>query len=211
MFSLRGRKDCFRLILPKQFICDEINEKYTKILTDKHSFITTPIDFLNETIQSVDVLGFNESTVIQEQTARGTNTIRNRMEENNFLHTTSDVAYRSEKNPIALIDKTLNINFKHTQGYVNYFLLFENFFYLYMRDTRYEDMIPNFFIDILDNSGAVYSRIEIIHPIINGMDMLSFNYTQPTAQSDIFKVEFKYSNLDYQFIGNDDDKNRENL
>jgi hypothetical protein len=80
-----------------------------------------------------------------------------------------------------------------------------------MRDTKYEDMIPNFFIDILDNSGAVYSRIEIIHPIINGMDMLSFNYTQPTAQSDIFKVEFKYSNLDYQFIGNDDDENIENL
>ena len=30
--------------------------------------------------------------------------------------------------------------------------------------------------------------------------MLDFNYTQPTAQSDNFKVEFKYSNFDFQFI-----------
>lgn len=206
MFSLRGRKDNFRLILPKEFICDELVEKYTKVLQDKHSFIVNPIDFVNETIQGVEVLGFTDSTVTQMQTFRGTN-FSKREKENNFLHTTSDVNYRSEKNPIALIDKTLNVKFRHTLGYVNYFLLFENFFYLYMRDTKYEDMVPNFFIDILDNIGNIYSRIEIIHPIINSIDMLSLDYTQPVAQSDTFTIQFKYSNLDFQFISNNDSEN----
>lgn len=206
MFSLRGRRDSFRLILPKEFICDELVEKYTKILQDKHSFIVNPIDFVNETIQGVEVLGFTDSTVTQMQTFRGTN-FSKREQENNFLHTTSDVNYRSEKNPIALIDKTLNVKFRHTLGYVNYFLLFENFFYLYMRDTKYEDMVPNFFIDILDNIGNIYSRIEIIHPIINSIDMLSLDYTQPVAQSDTFTIQFKYSNLDFQFILNNDSEN----
>ena len=206
MFSLRGRRDSFRLILPKEFICDELVEKYTKILQDKHSFIVNPIDFVNETIQGVEVLGFTDSTVTQMQTFRGTN-FSKREQENNFLHTTSDVNYRSEKNPIALIDKTLNVKFRHTLGYVNYFLLFENFFYLYMRDTKYEDMVPNFFIDILDNIGNIYSRIEIIHPIINSIDMLSLDYTQPVAQSDTFTIQFKYSNLDFQFISNNDSEN----
>jgi hypothetical protein len=32
------------------------------------------------------------------------------------------------------------------------------------------------------------------------MDMLQFNFAQPVAQSSSFKVEFKYNNLDYQFI-----------
>jgi hypothetical protein len=43
-------------------------------------------------------------------------------------------------------------------------------------------------------------------PIINGMDMLDFDYTQPIAQSGTFKVEFKYSNFDYQFITQKDEK-----
>ena len=89
--------------------------------------------------------------------------------------------------------------------------MFENFFYLYQRDTEYNQMIPNLFIDIMDNIGNIYSRVEIIHPIISGIDMLDLNFTMPQAQSQTFKVEFKYSNLDYQFIQNDDEKQQKNL
>ncbi len=204
MFTLRGRQDYFRLNFPKEFIAKEIEEKYTKILQDKHSFITTPIDFINETIQSVEVLGFTDAVIAQQQTGRGTRaSSSDRIMQNKFLHTSSDVNYRSEVNPINLIDKTLNVNFRHTLGFVNYFLLFENFFYQYQRDTKYENLIPNLFIDIMDNIGNIYSRIEIIHPVISGMDMLSLDFTQPLAQSQSFKIEFKFSNIDFQFIEND--------
>lgn len=209
MFTLRGRQDYFRLNFPKEFIAKEIEEKYTKILQDKHSFITTPIDFINETIQSVEVLGFTDAVIAQQQTGRGIRaSSSDRIMQNKFLHTSSDVNYRSEVNPINLIDKTLNVNFRHTLGFVNYFLLFENFFYQYQRDTKYENLIPNLFIDIMDNIGNIYSRIEIIHPVISGMDMLSLDFTQPLAQSQSFKIEFKFSNIDFQFI--EDDKNVDN-
>ena len=52
----------------------------------------------------------------------------------------------------------------------------------------------------MNNIGEVYSKILIMNPLINSMDMLDLNYTQPIAQSQTFKVEFKYSNIDYQFI-----------
>ena len=55
-------------------------------------------------------------------------------------------------------------------------------------------------VDILNNKGEVYSRIIISSPLINSMDMLGLNYTQPIASSETFRVEFKYSNIDYQFI-----------
>lgn len=204
MFALRGRKNNFRLLFPKEFICDEIVEKYTNILVSKHSFITSPIDFLNETIQGVQVLGFTEGVIPQPQTSRGTVSLHNRPRENNFLHTATDYNYRSEVSPIALIDKTLNVTFRHTLGYVNYFLMFENFFYQYMRDTSYKSMIPALYIDILDDIGNIYSRIELKDPLINSIDMLELNYTQPVAQSDTFTVEFKYSNFDFQFIQDDE-------
>jgi hypothetical protein len=67
-------------------------------------------------------------------------------------------------------------------------------------------MFKNIDIDIFNERGEVYAKIVLMDPIINGMDMLDFDYTQPIAQSGTFKVEFKYSNFDYQFITQKDEK-----
>ena len=200
--TLKAKQDAFKLIIPENFICDEIKEKYTDIIKAQKSFCYRPIDYLNETIQSVQILGFMDSTVVQPQSGRGQQPLINqeRKNENRFMHTASDYNYRSEKNPIALIDKTLNVYFRHTLGFVNYFLIFENFFYQYSRDRKYKELPDSFTINIFNNIGEIYSRIIIYDPVINAIDMLDFNYNMPVAQSGTFKVEFKYSNLDYQFV-----------
>ena len=205
MFSLKGRQDGFRLLLPQEFICDEINDKYAKILQNQKSFFTKPIDFLNETIQSVQVLGFSDGTVNQPQPGIGHPLIDpNRVKQNKFLHTATDFTYRSEVNPLQLIDKTLNITFRHTLGFLNYFLLFENFWYLYSRDKQYKDISFTFNIDIINQNSQVYSKIVLYDPIIHGIDMLDLDYTKPVAESQTFTVIFKYSNIDYQFISTND-------
>ena len=201
MFTLNARQDLFKVTLPDDFIVDDINEKYTKIIKSNKSYYRRPIDFLNETIQSVQVLGFVDGTVQQQQSGSGYPIIDpDRKLQNQFLHTSTDFSYRSEKNPLALIDKTLNIYFRHTLGFVNYFLMFENFFYLYSRDMTYKKMFDQIPIDIINNHGEVYSRIMVIDPIINGIDMLDLNYNAPTETMQTFKVEFKFSNIDYQFL-----------
>ena len=201
MFTLNARQDLFRVTLPDDFIVDDINEKYAKIIKSNKSYYRRPIDFLNETIQSVQVLGFVEGTVQQQQPGSGYPIMNpDRKLQNQFMHTASDYSYRSEKNPLALIDKTLNIYFRHTLGFVNYFLMFENFFYLYSRDMTYKKMFDQIPIDIINNRGEIYSRIMVIDPIINGIDMLDLNYNAPNETMQTFKVEFKFSNIDYQFL-----------
>ena len=79
--------------------------------------------------------------------------------------------------------------------------MFENFFWQYSRDTKYQNLPEQFTIDIFNQLGEVYSRIVLYDPVIDSMDMLDLNYNQPIAQSQTFLVTFKYSNLDYQFIG----------
>ena len=205
MFTLKGKRDAFRCTLPKEFLMPEIVEKYSKILQKAHSFYTTPIDFLNETIQGVDVLGFTQATVQQQQTGRGTfATSPNTIEANKFLHTATDFTYRSEMNPLQLIDKTIRLKFRHTLGYINYFMLFENFFYQYRRDTKYSQL-PEFIpIYLLDENMVEYAKLMLYHPMIDGMDMLSFDFTSPTAQSETFNLEMKYSNIDFDFIEKED-------
>lgn len=202
MFGLKGRQDGFRLLLPKDFLCEEIQEKYTKILRQKHSYFYTPIDFINETIQKVQVLGFNNATIPQQQSTRGDKPMirPERVQQNEFMTPSTEYMYRAVDSPIALVDRTLNIEFRHTLGYLNYFILFENFWYQYTRDRYYKELPKQFNVDILDEVGSIYSRIVLYDPLINGMDMLDFDYTQPIAQSQTFKMEFKYSNFDFQFI-----------
>lgn len=203
MFGLKGRQDGFRLLLPKDFICPEIEEKYSKVLTERRGFYVKPIDFLNESIQKVQVLGFTNAVIQQKQSNTGTQFMRfneDRREENDFMYPSTDYNYRSPSSPLDLIDKTLNIEFKHTLGYLNYFLLYENFWYQFARDRKYGELPSNFNIDLINENGSIFATIVLESPIVNGMDMLDFDYTQPIAQSQTFKVEFKYSNIKFKFI-----------
>ncbi|MBO5003873.1 MAG: hypothetical protein J6D03_01145 [Clostridia bacterium] len=205
MFTLRGRQDKFRFMLPDEFIPKEINEKYTKILISKHSFYTKPIDFVNETIQKIQVLGFNNATVAQTQPGKGEGPLRipSRIKENEFMYPATDYNYRSPASPKGLLDKTINVTFRHTIGFLNYFILFESFIYQYTRDTEYKDLDYTFNIDLMSNKGSIYSKIVLMDPLVEGMDMLDLDYTQPIASSQTFNMSFKYSNFDYQFINYD--------
>lgn len=202
--NLKGRQDRYRLLLPEDLIPTEINDKYAKILQSQHSFIYKPIDLLNESIQKIQVLGFNNGTQEQGQSMRG-EPIRmpNRTNENNLMHTTSAFPYRSPAGPVSLIDKTLNVDFRHQVGFLNYFLMFESFFYQYARDTESPNLPEVFPIEIFNENGEVYCRIMLYKPVIDGMDMLDLDFTQPIAQSQTFRVIFKYSNIDFEFIDSD--------
>jgi len=200
MLSLNSRISGFRILFPKNFIHPIVDEKYSKVLKRKHSFFTRPIDVINESIQKIEVLGFSNATVQQQQTGRGKPIIDpKRIAENNFLHTSTEYNYRAPVNPIALVDRTLNIEFRHILGFLNYIILFENFWYLYSRDESYTDMLRELPIELFDESGSVFCKIIIMDPVINGMDMLSFDYTQPVTNANSFRVEFKYSNFDFEF------------
>lgn len=202
MFGLKSQRDGFRLLFPKNFLCEPVEEKYSKILKQKHGYFLTPIDFVNESIQKVQVLGFTNAVVPQNQISKGAKPMLDmtKQVQAEFAYPSSEFTYRNNISPIALTDRTFNVEFRHTLGYLNYFILFENFWYQYARDMKYKDMMQSVSVDILDELGSIYSRIVLYYPIINSMDMLDFDYTQPVSGSSTFKIEFKYSNFDFEFI-----------
>ena len=204
MLALKGRQDRYRLLLPDKLIPREIVDKYTKVLREHHSFIYSPIDYVSESIQKIQVLGFNDGTIDQHQTRRGYPLIKQgRTAENNFLHTAGSFPYRSPAGPESLIDRTLNVDFRMNSGFLNYFILFESFFYQHTRDREYDDLPDNMYIEIMNQYGDVYARIVLSHPLINGMDMLDLDFSQPVAASQTFRVIFKYSDFDFEFIESD--------
>ena len=65
--SLSPRYDLFRFSLPKDFLPKEVEEKYMKMLSKDQSVLTTPIDYLNESIQGIDFPGISDIIVQQQQ------------------------------------------------------------------------------------------------------------------------------------------------
>lgn len=201
MFTLANKKDGYRLLLPKDFLLPDIQKKYGNIIRKKRSFYVNPIDFLNETIQTVDVLGFQNATITQDQPPKGTTD----KDTDEFLFPSAPYSWRNPQSPLSIIDMTLNIQFRHTLGYLNYMMIYENFLLQYSRITTYDELPDAFYVDLFDEKGVIYARLKLVYPIINAMDMLNFDYTQPIAQNESFKVEFKYSNFDFEFITDEDD------
>lgn len=200
MFELKNRRDGFRLLLPQDFLSEELNEKYSKVINKYNGFYKTPIDFLNESIQHVDVLGFNNAVITQEQQLQSNGYLINKDKYSEMPYPSYENVYRNPQSYLSLTDMTLNIDFKHTLGYINYFMIYENFMYQYSRERDYDELTSYIKIELFNELGEVLCNIYIEKPLINAMDMLSFDYSKPIAESETFKVEFKYSNIKFDFL-----------
>lgn len=202
MLGLKSNSSYYRLVLPKEFLVPEVTKKYYNILKHKKGFFDTPIEFLNETIQAVDVFGVQGAAFEQAQQVLGNGYTFNpyREDADNFAFPSTGYRYRNPQSGLSVVDMTMNIEFRHTLGFLNYFMLFENFWYLYSRDTYSNEMVKQFNIDILNEIGEIYCQIIIQDPIIDSIDMLQLDYRRPIADSSSFKIQIRYSNFEIKYI-----------
>lgn len=198
MLSLSPRWDLFRFNLPKDFLPEEVEEKYTKILSENAGVLTTPIDYLNESITNVSIPGITDVNIQQQQHSN------NSIERSNVLgrinvEPKTDVTYTSTSNPLDRIDKTFKISFRMNQGLYNYFMVYETIFYRICKPFDYKPD-PVLYIELLDEQGTIRSRIKFFDVHIDGIDGLEFDYSKMVRESQSFDVTFKFNNLDYEFI-----------
>ena len=62
MLSLSPRYDLFKFELPKTFLPKEVTEKYQKLLAAT-GVVSKPIDYLNESIQGINIPGISDLTI----------------------------------------------------------------------------------------------------------------------------------------------------
>ena len=107
MLSLAPRMDLFRFVLPKDFLPAEVEEKYYKLFQQNAGVITTPIDYLNESIMGVSFPGISDINIIQDQ--HGSNSIK----ESNLgkgmgkinVEPKHEIVYTTPDNPLEKIEK----------------------------------------------------------------------------------------------------------
>ena len=199
MLSLSPRFDLFKFILPLDFLPKEIEGKYYNILNSNAGVIQKPIDYLNESIQAINIPGMSDLILTQQQ--RESNSIKriNKGLGKINVEPVHEITYLESSNPLSRIGKEFKVTFRLNQGLYNYFMMYETIFYKYLKpvDNKQEEV---FLIDILDETGKITSRIKLMDVFIDGIEGLDFTYSKVERESNTFDVTFKFNNIDFEFI-----------
>ncbi len=195
MLSLSPRYDLFRFSLPKDFLPTSVEEKYSNIIKSNQAVITTPIDYLNESIQGVSFPGISDIIIMQGQ--RGSNDIKRKLGKIN-MEPKADVIYQTSANPLDKIERSFKVTFRMNQGFYNYFMLYETIFHQICKpiDRGHQ---PVYYIEILNEVGEVTAKILFKDVLIDGIDGLEFNFNKLERDSGTFDLTFKFTNIDFEF------------
>ena len=195
MLSLSPRYDLFRFELPKTFLPKEVNDKYQKILNKNAGVLTTPIDYLNESIQGVNIPGISDLVVDQSQHSHNSISGLGRIN----VEPQRQNTYKANGNPLDKINKEITVTFRFNQGFYNYFILYETIFWKFCKPTDYPNE-PVLCTELLDETGKIIARIKFIDCVIDGIDGLDFTYSKVERDSGTFNMTFKFNNIDFVFI-----------
>lgn len=196
MLSLSPRYDLFKFSFPKDFLPEVINEKYNKIINKNPGVLTTSIDYLNESIQSITIPGISDINIQQQQ--HSSNSIKLNDNKTN-VEPKTDITYTSSTNPLDKINKEFKVTFRMNHGLYNYFMIYETIFYRICKPFNYgPDKI--LYIELLGEDGRVASRVKFYDVYIDGIDGLDFTFNKMERDSGTFDVNFKFNNIDFEFI-----------
>lgn len=196
MLSLSPRYDLFRFSFPKDFLPKDLEEKYQKLFIADSAVISSPINYLNESIVGVTFPGISDINITQTQ--HGFNATERKLGKIN-VEPKHEINHVSPENPLEKIDKEFKVTFRLNQGFYNYFMLYETIFYKMCKPLDYppQDIL---YIELLDATGNIISRVKFINCYIDGIEGLNFDYTKIEREAGTFEVTFKFDNIDYEII-----------
>ena len=196
MLSLSPRYDQFRFCFDKSFLPKEVNDKWQDFMAKDAGVLTTPIDYLNESIKGITFPGITDLIITQPQ--HSTNPIVRKVGRMNVEPNQNNSTYATN-NPLDKIQREITITFRMNQGLYNYFMLYETIFYKICKPHLYPP-VDKLYIDILNEEGLSIARIVFTDCHIDGIEGLEFDYTKLEREVDSFQVTFKFNNIDFELM-----------
>lgn len=180
---LNNKQNAFCIWFNKGWIYPEVTEKWGDIIKRLQLPYMSIEDFLNNNIQSLTFPSLSMPSVQQGQSQ--------------FI-----VDYRNGKELEPLTEKTLNIQFKLTESYLTYWILYDQL-QLYLSYTNvkktYWEPIHLTFLDN-NNLGLVTFHFKYITPI--GLGELNLSYAATVASYSNFTLTLKYNRFTVEPFNN---------
>lgn len=185
MSLLNAKLNQFCIWLPKNFFYPEIIQKWTPVVKRLKLQYESLEDFVNASIQSVTFPEMNLPLVEQQQAQY-------------------PIQWRPGKELEPLLDKTITITFKMLEGFITYWIIFEQI-ETYLRYKENQPWWPSAYVSFLDHNGfeLVAFEFEKITPI--GLSQFDVSYSQVTAEFSSFRLAMHYNR--FKIISRLDDNN----
>ncbi len=198
--SLSPRYDLFRISFDKTFLPPSVTEKYQKVLDENTNVITTPIDYLNESIQGFHFPGISD--LIAEQQQHGGNNFNGLQGREDLrgqgIEPSKAQKYISPANTLNLIEDTISVTFRMNVGLYNYLMLYET---ILIKQSKAPAVQPDddLIIFILNELGEVTCKIILRDILIDSLDGIDFSYSRAERQAETFDLRLKYNDIEIDF------------
>ena len=175
---LNARENSFQFNLPRKFIPDAIAKKYKPYLNRiPGNLIEEPIDFVNYTLQSINLPGMGFDAVEQDRKYG------------------RKLQYRSSMPTQELFEKELTITFQLVDGYINYFILMETLAYYYKFENK-KPFTDDLNIRLLDAEGNALVTSRLMRPLIKSLSDLQFSFASNVAEFTTFDLTLGYNRFE---------------
>lgn len=182
---LNSKNNQFVFRFPKGFIYSEIEKKYNYYINRLPTPFENMTDYVNHTIQSVTFPAVGSDEV--EQWVG----LKTDLPGGQHL-TKKTVAWRQSLDMNRIIPKEFSVNFKATDAYLNYWVMFE-LFQKYLEVTNKEDFLPNLDLMYLDRDGHQILRIKLFDVLMKGISEVEMSYSATAMEFRTFSCTFKYN------------------
>lgn len=173
-----SRNNTFQFGFPKTFMPKEIADKYRQYLNRlPGNIIEEPLDFLNYTIQSINLPGMGFDAVEQQQKP-GRN-----------------IQFRSTIPTQELFQKEFNITFQLVDGYINYWMMLDLLNYYYSFENK-QPYIDDLNVRMLDGEGHALVTATLRRPLVKNIGELSMSFASNVAEFNTFDVTIGYNDLE---------------
>ena len=180
---VNSQNNGFSLKLPKTFVPKEIEEKYYEILQRLPTPYKTALDYLNSTIQSITFPSISMDNV-QQTYKYG-----------------KEIDRKSSQVFDDLFDKELTITFKSTDGYLNYWIIYDIIcnYIDWSIDSQY---LGDLNISNINYDGYMYAVIVMKQIIFESLSSNEWNFTETTPSLKNFDLTLKYNRISIETIPN---------
>lgn len=184
---LNSKNNQFVFRFPKGFIYPNLEEKYNFYLKRLPTPFENITDYVNHTIQSVTFPSV-ATEEIEQWVGRKTGVDGKNITKNPQY-------WRQSVDLERAVQKEFTVNLKAADGYLNYWVLFENYReYLYIPNT--EDYFPDMTLSYLDRDG--YQMLDVVfrQPLMKSISEVEMNYSATAMEFRTFAVTFKYNTFE---------------
>ncbi|MCK9574561.1 MAG: hypothetical protein WC979_01505 [Candidatus Pacearchaeota archaeon] len=170
---LNAKNNNFRLEIPKEFFYKDVTEKYEFYLNRLPVPYDNIPDFVNASIQGVSFPAAAGPTVDQTSFE-------------------DPIKWRGRGKLERWLTREFSITFKLYEGYINYWIMFEQLQKFYSYDqTNY--MLNDFVLQFLDNTGFELIAFKFEKIIFTGISALDLSFSSNTPEFKTFTCDFAYN------------------